>query len=366
MKVAFLSNVPDGGTFKLGSHHLAREMSRRGHTVAHVSTPVSRFEEVIGRDVRGRRFWAAPALSAEKLRTSKSGAHLDEFGVLHSSPRPLLPARWWPSQPAVKRHLDGIDFADADVVVLDQLLLEPATADVSRLVYRPTDNLPAGVARDVERTLVQRVSAIVAPSPFTLDAVVPPALTVPTLLLENGVDSRFFSSTIGARSGAVYVGAVDYRFGWSQVIAAAEALPDTDFTIAGPVASSDVPPALPKNVHLVGPIRYDDVPALLWGSKVGLLPLSEAQTNKGRSPMKYFEYLAAGLYVVATDTPTLSQRRQIDGVALTANPEEFAESVKALVSRGEPNTDGVRVAREYEWEHRARIFERFLLDWVLP
>jgi hypothetical protein len=55
------------------------------------------------------------------------------------------------------------------------------------------------------------------------------------------------------------------------------------------------------------------------------MPLSDARANSGRSPMKIFEFAAAGLSVVATETEEL-RRRNLPFVELASSPDEFASA----------------------------------------
>lgn len=54
------------------------------------------------------------------------------------------------------------------------------------------------------------------------------------------------------------------------------------------------------NVHFLGYKTYAELPSYLRGMNVGLLPSLINDYTRGMFPMKYFEYLAAGLPVVST------------------------------------------------------------------
>ena len=59
------------------------------------------------------------------------------------------------------------------------------------------------------------------------------------------------------------------------------------------------------NIHLLGPRPYAELPAYLRGADVGLIPALINDYTRAMFPMKFFEYLAAGLPVVATPLPAL-------------------------------------------------------------
>ena len=54
------------------------------------------------------------------------------------------------------------------------------------------------------------------------------------------------------------------------------------------------------NVHFLGYRPYAVLPDYLRGMQVGLLPSLINEYTRGMFPMKYFEYLAAGLPTVST------------------------------------------------------------------
>ena len=85
------------------------------------------------------------------------------------------------------------------------------------------------------------------------------------------------------------------------VDAAAAALPEFTFVLIGAVNG-----ALPRsaNVHSVGAVPYDELPAHLQFGDVGIVPYRRGTFNDASCPLKVYEYLAAGLPVVATGVGT--------------------------------------------------------------
>jgi glycosyltransferase involved in cell wall biosynthesis len=55
------------------------------------------------------------------------------------------------------------------------------------------------------------------------------------------------------------------------------------------------------NLSVHGAIPYEAVPGVLARARVGLLPFTRTALNRGRSPMKLYEYLAAGLAVLTSE-----------------------------------------------------------------
>ncbi len=348
MKLVLAAHTADGTTFKVGSHHYARELSRLGHEVLHISTPHSRLLGLIRKDERG-------ALASQGLRR-------DDNGVAHLVPTRMLPARLNHARLNLRREIAAAGFTDADWVLVDQPMMHRvvrAFGPSTRVLYRPTDLYTSGAYVAGQRDLVARADAVVATSPAVLRSLdVRPG--VPTLVIENGVELEPFmqaaQSTV-ERRGAVYIGALDHRFDWDALNAVAEtlALQDESVDVFGPANDA---PAVRANVHLRGPVTYAEVPRLLAAARIGLMPFTPTDLNRGRSPMKLYEYLAAGVRVVGPDfidrtPPALSSR-----VHTYAGASQIAGATEAALTGDQVND--ADPLREFDWREKALALEALL------
>lgn len=365
MKVLFLSHSADTGTFKVGSHHLAREFAVAGHDVVHVSTPVSLLHLLKLRDPDVR---ARFALAFGRRRT-------DSYGVRHIVPLTLVPSGGrfarlaFCFNGAPRRALQSLQ-RTPDLVLIDQVHLrrffrfEPKT----KLVYRPTDAHFDPRTIEAERNLLKEVGGVIATSEVVLTHTLQlSSETLPSIVVENGVDLTRFSvgdECWDQRSGFIYVGALDSRFDWSFVARLAAAFPDERVRIIGPLVGD--PLELPPNVEIVGPIPYESVAHELVTARIGLLPLTDHPGNEGRSPMKYFEYLACGLWVLASWSPSLAER-EAPGVTLVRQLDDLESSAGRLLSLSHfENSLGVEYSSEYSWPRRAALMEDFVNARVTP
>jgi glycosyltransferase involved in cell wall biosynthesis len=114
---------------------------------------------------------------------------------------------------------------------------------------------------------------------------------------------------------------------------------------------------------VTGAVPHDDVPALLASAHIGLAPYS-ADAPSYFSPLKLFEYLAAGLAIVAADIPGIRDVVGEDGAALIppGDATMLAHAVAALDQSERERTRLGRNARalaeEHTWDRRAqRILE---------
>ena len=108
------------------------------------------------------------------------------------------------------------------------------------------------------------------------------------------------------RGGPVfgYVGVIDERIDLELVGALAAAYPDATVAMIGPLAKIEES-ALPRraNIAYLGKREYAELPSILAGFDVALMPFALNEHTANISPTKTLEYLAAGLPVVSTAVP---------------------------------------------------------------
>lgn len=107
------------------------------------------------------------------------------------------------------------------------------------------------------------------------------------------------------RPRAIYVGTLDERVDLEGVAALAAARPELQIVLLGP--SSDPhyvdPLRVHPNVHVHPGVGRDEVVAALRNSDLSLLAHRRTPLTEAMSPLKVYEYLAAGLPVVSVDLP---------------------------------------------------------------
>jgi glycosyltransferase involved in cell wall biosynthesis len=117
-----------------------------------------------------------------------------------------------------------------------------------------------------------------------------------------------------------------------------------------------------KRVRYRGPLNRKQVVEMLGRASAGLvLYLPEGQ-NHGAMPHKLFEYMAAGIPVIATDLKLW--RKLLDGIDCVLfvdprKPEAIAEAIQYVIDHPEEAARMGRIGREavhtrYNWESQAR------------
>ena len=105
------------------------------------------------------------------------------------------------------------------------------------------------------------------------------------------------------------------------------------------------------NVHLLGARTYDELPAVLRGADAGLIPYSINELTSSIFPMKVYEYLAAGLPVVATPLPALAEVEQVRSAPDAPGIAALLDEALATDS-GERRAERSHAADAHSWDRR--------------
>ena len=104
-----------------------------------------------------------------------------------------------------------------------------------------------------------------------------------------------------ARPRLGYCGVIDERVNLELIAGMAQRHPEWQIVMVGPVVKID-PATLPErpNIHWLGQQSYDDLPGLISGWDVCLLPFALNEATRYISPTKTLEYMACGRPSVST------------------------------------------------------------------
>lgn len=148
----------------------------------------------------------------------------------------------------------------------------------------------------------------------------------------------------------------DFKVDFALVTKAAQARPDWHWVLIGEQREGQRSTlmtelaALP-NVHLLGYKSYQMLPEYLRGMSVGVLPTLLNDYTRSMFPMKFYEYLAAGLRVVSTPLDfTQEPRAQLE---VGRDVEGFVAAIEKQLWRGRLTKDEARAAvGDNTWERR--------------
>lgn len=163
-----------------------------------------------------------------------------------------------------------------------------------------------------------------------------------------------------------YVGLISVRLDLALLDALAAAHPEWTLVMLGAVYRSGCEVLLDRlaarpNVRLLPPVPGDQVADYVRMFDVGLLPYRLTQETFHASPLKLYEYLAAGLPVVAADVP--GARQFADVVSLAEGQAGWAAAIAASLN----DTLAARTARRaavapHTWDARVEMLSGYLLD----
>jgi UDP-galactopyranose mutase len=131
-----------------------------------------------------------------------------------------------------------------------------------------------------------------------------------------------------------YFGVIDERMDLALLDGLAEARPDWQIVMLGPVVKID-PATLPTrpNIHFLGSKRYEELPHYIAGWDAALLPFARNEATRFISPTKTPEYMAAGRPVVSTSIrDVVRPYGQQELVRIADDVPSFVEACEAAMS----------------------------------
>jgi glycosyltransferase involved in cell wall biosynthesis len=247
-------------------------------------------------------------------------------------------------------------------------------------VYECVDELAASrglVRRDVvqalERRLLDQVGLVIVTHENLAGPRRAPGRDVH--VIPNGAELEHFRAAaeagtpIPAEMRAIprpvigFLGSIQYWLDFDLLRSLALARPEWSFVLIGPTGrlAAVHKIALLPNVHLLGRKPYAALPSYLKAFDVCLNPYLQDETARHCSPLKLYEYLAAGKPVVSVDMP---EARKFGGVvAIGRTYQEILSRLAEIVARpDDPRQVAARITAvaAHSWDHRFRDLERVL------
>jgi glycosyltransferase involved in cell wall biosynthesis len=359
------------GPIMVGAHHYARHFARSGWQVAFCSDPISplhlvKFDTL--RETKARfRVWAKGG------RWDLDGRlfYYTPFTFFPHYNAPVVRNRWfldhWHqfSIPRLRGLMKARGFDEPDLLVLDSTI-QSFWLDVLRprkTLMRIVDDLSGfrGVSAamlDRERELIGRVDHVVYTA-RRLEAKIAACQPRSMTHVPNGVELAHFLNAQGETPAeyadipaprAIYVGAIENWFDAKLLATVADSLPRVSFVVIGPQRTDLSALAKLKNVHVLGPRPYAQVPFYMRGADVGLIPFQVCDLIHSVHPIKLYEYMACGLPVVSVAWDELES---LDSPAvLCRTATQFVDATRAALEQPPRREDLIRFASAADWSNR--------------
>jgi glycosyltransferase involved in cell wall biosynthesis len=241
-----------------------------------------------------------------------------------------------------------------------------AASWIRTLVYFGQDDWATGegvvqywpLYREAYKRIDDRKAEIFVVSEELAARVSPRATVVPNGVISDVWQPRYAAPTRIdrlARPRAIYTGTIDDRLEASLVEATARRV--GSLIMLGHPGNPDVMNWLRslENVHVFDTVGQRDLAATVQACDVGLIPHRDQAGIRAMSPLKLYEYLAAGLPVVSVDLPPI---HGVDDERVVIRSREqdnwVAGLAQALAMGSVPDTRRLRFIDEVSWARRMR------------
>jgi glycosyltransferase involved in cell wall biosynthesis len=372
MKVLFAESHNLDRPDPLGSHHYINLFAQKGDHCLWLGPAISPFHLFKPDSLNRHRFnvWRTG------IRKIKGIDWVVPFSLVFYYNKPLLRSLFIGRNqyrfciPPLDKKLMQANFSQVDLLwcagPVAYSLLDVIPHKIS--CYRLADRLdqfsripPSGVR--LQKELIRRVDFVIATSRALYEWAAE-IRTGDIYYLPNGVSEIFFKNEESQPPDfpndglpvAVYLGTLDTRFDIETVAYAVKKNKQMHFLLIGPVTDQRLNPEIVKlqqenNFSWLGPKRQGDTPAYLQHSAVGIIPFYKNELTEAVNPIKYYEYLACGLPVVA---PMIRELVEMDGpLNLYSGADSFCPALdRALVERTTDAQQYRRFAENHTWERR--------------
>ena len=163
----------------------------------------------------------------------------------------------------------------------------------------------------------------------------------------------------------VYMGVLsDFKVDFKLIYDVALARSDWHWVILGTEREGQKSKWIPRlqslqNIHFLGRKAYQDLPTYLADCQVGALPTLCNDYTRSMFPMKFYEYLAAGLPVVSTPFDFTKDIK--DGIKTGSSTETFVSAIYQQIKRGRLTPkESYQFVGENTWHQRTRKILQYI------
>ena len=155
-----------------------------------------------------------------------------------------------------------------------------------------------------------------------------------------------------------FIGAIsNYKLDFSLINKLAGLHPEWNFVFIGPTCEGEDNTDISllsnlNNIYLLGYRDYEHLPFYCAAFDIGWLPLKINSYTQSMFPMKFFEYLAAGLPVIATAIDSLSSFKK-ESKLCNPSVQEFSDAIFSTLHGSSSNLDlRMKLAKNNTYQKR--------------
>jgi glycosyltransferase involved in cell wall biosynthesis len=230
----------------------------------------------------------------------------------------------------------------------------------------------------LERSILEGADGLICTQRRTLERLRPLLQAgTPAIVLGNGTPAPRAASHGPEDIDVLYCGSLKEWKGVDTLVEAMQTLHPHLLTIVGPGTREDLSRlrhlalalGMAGRVKILPPVKPAEVWPLYARAKVGVIPLPSGASVEAReftSPLKLFEMMAAGLPMVASNLPSLSEYVQNEKEALLVLPDDpraLAAGIRRLLTddplRLRLSAAGRQRAATFTWDERGRRILEF-------
>lgn len=161
-----------------------------------------------------------------------------------------------------------------------------------------------------------------------------------------------------------YLGNLEGRTNYDLLTAVAEKNPDKSFVFVGPAEEVYQQKLISKanNIFKLDAVPYHQMPQVLKGFDVAIIPFLKDEFSATIFPLKLFEYLGSGKPVIATNFNTDLNEHTEGTVPFCATADEFSNAINDALTYDTEEKKAARLmaAKNNTWEKRAGEFSDLL------
>lgn len=376
-KYTFLVFSDDWGIHPSSCQHIFKHIAKR-HSVLWVNTIGMRNPILSNQDLQKARKKLFRMIHSESNRT-----YVPYPGDLHVCQPFMLPLsniniiRRWNQQfvtSTVRRTLSRLRIHKPILVTTVPNACDYiGHLDEAKVVYYCVDDftewpgLNNELVRRMESDLVSKTDIFIATSGKLFDRL--QSYGKPTFLLTHGVDIDFFRKLPTEENSLLsdipkprvgYFGLFDDRNDQDLLKDIASHMPHVSFVITGRIETEISELQKLRNLHFTGPVPYTELPGIITGWDICMMPYKVNELTDAIQPLKFKEYLATGRPIITTPIREMKVMKEL--VCLATDAKQWQKQISFLLEElDSANRSNIHELLDSEdWKIKAAYFTEYV------